>query len=738
MHKNNLKHRSRLISITAILAVLFGGLITQSVRAASTNPSPVCTGTSCSVTFEYTGDYYLWSPPAGARSLSFDLMGAQGGRSGGYGGRVTGNFATTPTSIYIYVGGAGAQGSGAAGGFNGGGAAGSGRGDEGSGGGATDIRTTTAVNDRIVVAAGGGGSGGFTGGTGGNGGGTSGSAGTSGQGQGGAGATSSSGGNGGYPNGGTWGANGDFGVGGAGGSSSTSGGGGGGGGYYGGGGGGADVDSCCSNAGGGGGGSSWAHSSQTSAVTHTAAYRTGAGRAIITYSIPPNASSFAATRTLTNATSMDYSLIFTESVTGLASSDFSTTGSTATCNLLTVTGTGANYTISVSGCSAGILKLTLAANSITGGAAGPTSAITAPDVNFDHTAASVIATAPNTPSSASTLNYSFVFSEAVTGLAANDFTVTPASCSIAAPTGSGTNYTVQVSGCADASNVQLVLLLNSIQDAAGNLGPTAAPSISAVAIDRSAAEPVWSSVAATTTSSPSFEVTFAESVHGLSLSDFSLIGTATGCVPTLTEVLAGTKFNLVTSSCAPGTVKAAIAAGSYTDTLGNSGPLAQVISGETTVQAAVAAPTPTPTPTPTPAPSSSSAPVTNSEPVSNPAPVTNPVVSAPTAPEPQPTVAPRAEPLPERIFESEVKSYVLNGDAYKPLVDPEPVSAAPDQWDSQIVVNNPTAPKLISNKFDFSSIASIGLAGLAAILAAIGFVKWAAQLRSRRLVRKFS
>jgi hypothetical protein len=311
---------------------------------------------------------------------------------------------------------------------------------------------------------------------------------------------------------------------------------------------------------------------------------------------------------------------------------------------------------------------------------------------------------------------------------------------IAAPTGSGTNYSVQVSGCADNSTVQLVLLASSVQDAAGNNGPTAAPTIATVEIDRTAAEPVWSAVAATTTSSPSFEVTFAESVHGLSLADFTLSGTATGCVLSLTEVLAGTKFNLVTSSCAPGTVKAALAAASYTDSLGNSGPAAQVQSGETTVQAAVVAPTPTPTPTP----AASSSPVSSPVPVSNPAPVSNPVVSTPAAPEPQP--APSPEPLAEQFDEPEVliaapkatRSYVLNGDAYEPLVEPEPVSAAPDQWDSQIVVNNPTDPKLISNDFDFSSVTSIGLAGLAAILATIGFVKWAAQIRSRRLVRKFS
>ena len=247
-------------------------------------PSWTQNGSTAQATFQYTGSAKTLTIPAYTQ-VTFDVVGAQGGRSGGYGGRVTGNInsQSTARTVYLYVGGAGSQGSGAAGGWNGGGTAGSGRGDEGSGGGASDIRLTTSANDRIVVGAGGGGSGGFSGGQGGNGGGTSGSAGTSGQGQGGSGATSSSGGNGGYPNGGTWGANGDFGVGGTGGSSSTSGGGGGGAGWYGGGGGGADVDSCCSNAGGGGGGSSYAHPSHTNAITHTGAYRQGNGYISLSY-----------------------------------------------------------------------------------------------------------------------------------------------------------------------------------------------------------------------------------------------------------------------------------------------------------------------------------------------------------------------------------------------------------------------------------------------------------------------
>ncbi|MFM1956842.1 MAG: hypothetical protein RLZ41_241 [Actinomycetota bacterium] len=464
--------------------MLFGGLFAQSVRAVISNPTPVCVGTTCTLTFDSTGDYYLWTPPSGARNISFDLMGGQGGRTGGLGGRVQGSLASVPAALYIYVGGAGATGAGAAGGFNGGGAAGGSRGDEGSGGGATDIRSTTSINDRIAVAAGGGGTGGFFGGAGGAGGGQTGTSGTSGQGQGGAAGSQSAGGNGGSPNGGTWGTAGGFGIGGTGGTSSTSGGGGGGGGFYGGGGGGADVDACCTNGGGGGGGSSWSNPTLTSAVTHTAGYRSGAGVATISYVMPPSVTTFTPGSTLTNASSISYNLVFNESVTGLTNTDFVSTGSTASCSALTVSGSGSSYLVSASGCSDGTYKLKFLANSITGTVGGPTADVVSADVLIDRTAPTVTVSAPATPSSLLTLEYGLLFSESVTGLAASDFIVTGTACEVAAVSGSVMRYTVQVTRCADGVNTSITLAANSVSDVAANLGPATLMTSTTVSVDR--------------------------------------------------------------------------------------------------------------------------------------------------------------------------------------------------------------------------------------------------------------
>lgn len=129
------------------------------------------------VDFTYNGSYYSITLPIG--TYKFEVWGAQGGSyngsgNGGKGGYSFGQITyTSQTTIHIYIGGMGANGSGRidgggdsitrSGGYNGGGY-GTGYGGSG-GGGATDIRTTsgsatnsTSYNTRFIIAAGGGGS----------------------------------------------------------------------------------------------------------------------------------------------------------------------------------------------------------------------------------------------------------------------------------------------------------------------------------------------------------------------------------------------------------------------------------------------------------------------------------------------------------------------------------------------------------------------------------------------------
>ena len=112
--------------------------------------------------FDFKGAYDTFIAKANKKYV-FDLLGASG-CWGGAGGHVQAIYTnTSDTTLYLYVGGS-PEGDGfRLGGWNGGGAGGTGYVNEGwdrsggGGGGATDVRTSTSLSNRILVAGGGGG-----------------------------------------------------------------------------------------------------------------------------------------------------------------------------------------------------------------------------------------------------------------------------------------------------------------------------------------------------------------------------------------------------------------------------------------------------------------------------------------------------------------------------------------------------------------------------------------------------
>ena len=143
-------------------------------NAVLANPTPVCVSGTCTINFDTTGDYYLWSAPT-TGTYTFQVWGAQGGnalntsgtvlKTGPLGGYSAGNYPlTSGQTVYVYVGG---QGSGStstyaaiSGGFNGGGIGYNGDADgrAASGGGGSDIRiNSNSLSNRAIVAGGGGG-----------------------------------------------------------------------------------------------------------------------------------------------------------------------------------------------------------------------------------------------------------------------------------------------------------------------------------------------------------------------------------------------------------------------------------------------------------------------------------------------------------------------------------------------------------------------------------------------------
>jgi len=596
MHKSNIRRWPKVLTSISAISLILGFTNAPQVFAQSNLPTPSCnvSGTSCSITFSYSGDYYYWPVPTDVRTISMTVSGAQGGRNGGFGAKLVGKFSTLPTGgLYIFVGGQGSSGNGVAGGFNGGGASGRGHGDEGSGGGASDIRTSLALADRIAVAGGGGGTGGWVGGAGGAAG-SSGVAGGAGQGGAGLGATVALAGTGGAANGAlaSAGSAGTSGVGGAGGSATTpgstvAGGGGGGGGYFGGGGGGADTEPAGLDGGGGGGGSDYANNTKINSIGHYQGFQAGDGSVTLVYTFSPAVLSFTSPTSPSNAVTPNFAITFGQSITGFTADDMTLLGTATGCYVSNLVGTGASYTVTVSGCADGTLQVQLNPDTVTGSAPGPVRAVTTSLITLDRATPEI-----NTITKATSANnlavFRLNFTEPVTGLAGDttDFMVKGDSCTITSLTGSAADYVITVSNCTDGRFAGLVLNQNSVIDAAGNLGPTVLGQTPTVRIDNTPpALRITDVTSSETGASPTFVVDSDEPTTGLSAAKFTIAGTSTNCVLALSELRVGLGWRVVLTGCKPGTAGIVIAANAATDLNGNIGPLSISSSALVTVAA---------------------------------------------------------------------------------------------------------------------------------------------------------
>jgi hypothetical protein len=595
MYKHKKSNWIKPIFVASSFSVILGLVVVPQVQAQATTPTPSCNAskTSCTVSFPYSGDYYVWAPPADVRTMSVILSGAQGGRNGGNGAKATANFKTIPTgNLYIYVGGQGSSGNGAAGGYNGGGAAGSGHGDEGSGGGATDIRSSTSIADRIVTAGGGGGTGGWVGGTGGYAAGSIGVSGGNGQGLGGGGGSTTAGGSGGVSYGSQTsnGTAGSLGQGGTGGSANipglmVSGGGGGGGGYFGGGGGGADTDPVGVDGGGGGAGSSYSNPTKMSAITYFGASQSGNGSASITYNLGPAVTSFTAPVSPSNASAPTFNISFGQSVTGLTADDFSISGSATGCYVSTLTGSGANYAATVNGCQDGTISLTLKADTVTGNAIGPVRPVSTTPIILDRTVPEINIITKQA-SANSLLIFKANFTEPVTGLTADDtdWMVKGDGCVIQSMTGSGSDYVITIANCLDGHLAGLVLNPASVVDAAGNIGPSLANQTTPTKIDTTApVVHVFDVTEPGAAATPTWVFDSEEPVSGMTASNFSVNGTAQSCSMEYSVLRSGLGWQVKLVGCGVGTTQVRLAANSIEDAAGNAGPNAELASNVVTI-----------------------------------------------------------------------------------------------------------------------------------------------------------
>jgi len=247
---------------------------------------------------------------------------------------------------------------------------------------------------------------------------------------------------------------------------------------------------------------------------------------------------FTSAVTVTNATTIGYTLSFKNAVVGLSAADFTITGTSTPWSIISITGSSTGpYAITLTGAAStdGTVTLTVKNDAVTGLGSAVT-ATNAP-VTVDRTKPTVSSlTAPST-STGTPVAYTLTFSEPLQGgtLTTSDFTVTSTAgtWTITSLSGSGP-YSITLTGSAVTNGtVQLKLNANSVADPAGNIGPTSGANGTIVTVTI----PVFPQVvsfAPTSTSSNggpiTYNLTFNESVSDLASNDFATTtsGTASG------------------------------------------------------------------------------------------------------------------------------------------------------------------------------------------------------------------
>jgi hypothetical protein len=291
----------------------------------------------------------------------------------------------------------------------------------------------------------------------------------------------------------------------------------------------------------------------------------------------------------TRSTPINFTVVFSEPVTGFTGVDVSLTGSTANVASAskTVTGSGTTYNVAISNVSSsgGTVVATIPSSVAQDAAGNLNLASTANDnsVFLDNVSPTVTinqASGQSDPTNTLPINFTVVFSEAVTGFGAADISFAGSSIStlnaIVDVTGSGTTYNVAVGNIVSTGGVLRVgVISGAAVDALGN------PSLSSTSVDNSV---LLDNVAPTVTVNQkagqadptsvqpvNFTVAFSENVTGFDLSDLSFAGsTARLNFADVQLTGSGSVYNVsVSNVTASGIVKLNVSAHAVQDLRGN-------------------------------------------------------------------------------------------------------------------------------------------------------------------------
>jgi hypothetical protein len=282
----------------------------------------------------------------------------------------------------------------------------------------------------------------------------------------------------------------------------------------------------------------------------------------------------------TNDDVIEFEVVFSEVVTGFGADDLTLAGSAGvTTATVSVAGAGTTYSVAVSGIvGEGTVILALAAGAATDSAGNPSEPSTSDDdtVTYDASAPTVTigrAADQADPATVGPLVFEVVFSEPVSGFAGDDLAVTGiAGAAVSEVTGSGTHFTVSVTGMTADGTLVASVAAGAATDASGNASVASEPPGASITYDATA--PTVTIDVASAQANPSngstvvFEVVFSEPVAGFGADDVTLGGTAE---PTSVTVDGGPVRYLVTVSgmTGDGTVAISIRSGVVADNVGH-------------------------------------------------------------------------------------------------------------------------------------------------------------------------
>jgi len=298
----------------------------------------------------------------------------------------------------------------------------------------------------------------------------------------------------------------------------------------------------------------------------------------------------------TNATALTWTLTFSEAVTGVASGDFTNTGSATGCSFAPGTDTGDSRTVVVTGCSNGTFTPRFAVNGANdlSGTTGPSAAMTASTtLTLDTVVPASFGTLSRLATNNPTITVSYTASDTgtlvtVDAYYSENLTLTnPMQCGQrTSSAGSGTvacdlPAVHPVDGSISTDGVYYVW--TQATDSAGNGEPAPLSADAQIRLDRvppTLDSFVTTSSTLTAAATLTYTMTWSEAVTQIGAGDFRNAGSAAGCVFN-PGTDAGSTRTVTLTGCGTGTVSPRFAATEASDAAGNLGPGSEVTATPT-------------------------------------------------------------------------------------------------------------------------------------------------------------